>query len=135
MAFLLGLGMFFAILGLVISILMLIAQFKLFEKAGEEGWKVLIPIYNVYIMVKIAFSGKKNWLFALLFLPLLGTFFGETLMLLLTFVSAIGSLYIIYNFARRFGDTGISIASLFIPVIIYPILAFGNYKYTEYTEY
>ena len=27
----------------------IIAQWKLFEKAGEKGWKCLIPIYGAYV--------------------------------------------------------------------------------------
>src|SRR5580700_1458 len=31
---------------------------KIFEKAGEKGWKALIPIYNYYIWLKII---KRPW--------------------------------------------------------------------------
>lgn len=37
-----------------IWIAMVVAVWKIFEKAGEEGWKSLIPIYNNYILCKIA---------------------------------------------------------------------------------
>lgn len=33
---------------------LVIGQWKIFEKAGEEGWKSLIPFYNAYILWKIA---------------------------------------------------------------------------------
>lgn len=58
-------GMFatFAILGLAFYILFVIAGWKMFEKAGEKGWKVLIPLYNAYILFKIV--GMKNWFWAL----------------------------------------------------------------------
>ncbi len=39
--------------------LIIIAGWKIFKKAGEPGWKSLIPIYNVYILYKIA--GIKKW--------------------------------------------------------------------------
>ena len=33
---------------LICSIIVLIANFKIFKKAGEEGWKCLIPYYKFY---------------------------------------------------------------------------------------
>ena len=54
-----------AMVGMVLAfavmfyILTVIATWKIFKKAGEPGWKCLIPIYNVYIMYKIV--GMKSW--------------------------------------------------------------------------
>ena len=45
-------------------ILTVIAGWKIFKKAGEKGWKALIPIYNSYIFFKIV--GMKNWFWVLL---------------------------------------------------------------------
>ena len=58
-------GMFgiFGVIGIAFFILMVIAMWKIFTKAGEKGWKALIPIYNIYIYFKIA--GMKNWFWAL----------------------------------------------------------------------
>jgi signal peptidase I len=38
---------------------------KIFEKAGEKGWKALIPVYNYYVWVKIL---KRPWWWFLIFL-------------------------------------------------------------------
>lgn len=66
MAVLAGLGIFIVIfLGfmLLITVVMLVIYFialwKLFVKAGEEGWKSLIPIYNTLVMSKIATGNFK----------------------------------------------------------------------------
>lgn len=48
-----------AVFGVIWGVLTIIAGWKIFKKAGEPGWKILIPIYNVYILYKIA--GIKNW--------------------------------------------------------------------------
>ena len=58
-------GMFgiVGVLGIAFAILMIVAMWKIFDKAGEKGWKSLIPIYNLYIYYKIA--GMKNWFWAL----------------------------------------------------------------------
>lgn len=42
------------IVALVIAVLIIVATWIVFTKAGEPGWKCLIPIYNVYIEFKIA---------------------------------------------------------------------------------
>lgn len=49
-------GLITAIFSVIIIIISLISLWKIFEKAGEKGFKVLIPIYNLFILVKIAFS-------------------------------------------------------------------------------
>ena len=73
-------GAMFAIMliFIAISILMIVANWKLFTKAGEEGWKCLIPIYNTYTAIKIAFSGTKNYLIVAIILPLFTGFLGDS---------------------------------------------------------
>ncbi len=48
-----------ATIGIIFFVLYVIASWKIFQKAGEPGWKALIPIYNVYIMFKIV--NMKSW--------------------------------------------------------------------------
>lgn len=48
---------------IAVAILMIVAMWKLFTKAGEKGWKSLIPIYDIYILFKI--SGAKSWFWGL----------------------------------------------------------------------
>ena len=56
-------------IGLVVAVLMMIAGWKIFEKAGEKGWKILIPIYDIYIFFKIVKMEKWFWVaFALSFI-------------------------------------------------------------------
>lgn len=43
---------------LIIAVILIIAWWRIFEKAGEKGWKAIIPIYNFYILFKIC--GIKN---------------------------------------------------------------------------
>ena len=52
------------IIGLIFYIITVIASWKIFEKAGEKGWKALIPIYNTYIMFKIV--DMQPWFWALI---------------------------------------------------------------------
>jgi len=50
-AFFGGMGLLF---WLAVAVIVIIGGWKVFEKAGHPGWAILIPIYNVYIMLKVA---------------------------------------------------------------------------------
>ena len=62
---------FIAIISLIFFVLMVIGNWKIFKKAGEPGWKSIIPIYNVYIMFKIV--NMKSWFWWLLCLSIIGS--------------------------------------------------------------
>ena len=47
------------VVALVVAILKIIAYWRLFSKAGEAGWKSIIPILDSYTETKIA--GTNNW--------------------------------------------------------------------------
>lgn len=59
---------------------------KLFEKAGEKGWKAYIPFYNTYTMLKIA-NRPKHWVYWQL-IPIVGWFI--TLGIYVEFIKAYG---------------------------------------------
>ena len=40
---------------------------RLFEKAGRKGWEALIPIYNIYVLIRIV--ERPSWWLVLLFIP------------------------------------------------------------------
>ena len=59
------------LLGLVMSFMMgwavwyfltLVARWKVFDKAGIEGWKSLIPLYSDYCTYKISWQTKFYWI-------------------------------------------------------------------------
>lgn len=123
------------LISIAISILILVSNWKLFTKAGEEGWKCLIPFYNTYTMIKIAFNGTKNYLIVAAILPLFIGFLGNSwIVSLIALATAIINIYISLSFIKRYTGTGMAVLSLFFPMIVYPIVAFSdNYEYTEYT--
>lgn len=47
-----------------------IALYKFFERAGEKGWRVLIPVYSVIVALKIV--KKPIWWLFLYYVPFLG---------------------------------------------------------------
>ncbi|MCI8460094.1 MAG: zinc ribbon domain-containing protein [Bacilli bacterium] len=127
--FMMFLGFFIIlfIIGIISLIILLIANYKIFEKAGEEGWKVFIPFYGTYTMCK--FIGvNPYWILITLIGALL------TSVPLVGLVSTAASLYfsVLKNvsLAKSFGkETGFAIGLIFLPIIFYPILAFGKNKY------
>lgn len=55
----------------IISIILsIIGLCKLYIKAGEPGWKAIVPIYNTMTMAKIALGNP--WLGLLVLLPVVG---------------------------------------------------------------
>ena len=63
-----GMMMTFAVVWYVLTV---IATWKIFQKAGEPGWKAIIPIYNIYVMYKIV--NMKGWFWFLLATSVIGS--------------------------------------------------------------
>ena len=53
-----GSMMTISLVTLVICVLLIVARWKIFTKAGEAGWKSIIPIYNNYVLFKITWTTK-----------------------------------------------------------------------------
>ncbi|MBO7675204.1 MAG: hypothetical protein J6S63_09365 [Atopobiaceae bacterium] len=47
---------------LVFWVLLVIAHWRMFTKAGEKGWKSIIPIYSDYVLFKLAWNTKSFWI-------------------------------------------------------------------------
>ncbi len=55
------------IIALLIALLVIVAMWKVFTKAGQPGWATIIPIYNLYIWCKIV--GRPWWWILLMLIP------------------------------------------------------------------
>lgn len=98
---------------LIICILFIVAWWKIFEKAGEAGWKSIIPFYNYYILFKIAWG--NGLLFLLMFIP---------------FVNFIIAIILEVKLAKAYGQSGgFAVGLIFLPNIFTLILAFGSSQY------
>ena len=106
-------GMFLLVC-LAITVVFIIGFWKTFTKAGQPGWASIIPIYNVYVLLKIA--GRPGWWLLLLLIPL---------------VNLIVSIVVSIDIARAFGQSAVfGVLLLFLlSGIGYLILGFGNYRY------
>jgi uncharacterized membrane protein YhaH (DUF805 family) len=104
-----GVWAFYGILLLIVFI----SFWKIFEKAGQPGWKGIIPIYNLYILLKIV--GKPGWWLLLFFIPLVNIVF----------------LVWTYNMlSKSFGkDEAFTVGLVLLGFVFFPILGFGKAKY------
>lgn len=115
-----GVMMTVSLISLVIGILTLIANWKLFNKAGQAGWKCLIPIYNVVILFKVA-GISPLWI--LVYFASVIPFVGWVATLAVT-------IYLMISLAKAFGKSGgFAVGLILLNTIFIMILAFGDAKY------
>ncbi len=108
-AFIMGYLVFFLVLGVII----IVARWKIFQKAGKPGWAAMVPIYN--FIVELEIIGKPWWWLLLMFIPI---------------VNIVFAIMIVNLLAKSFGkDVGFTLGLLFLPFIFYPILGFGKAEY------
>lgn len=94
-----------------IGIFMIVVLWKVFQKAGQEGWKCLIPIYGTYVLT-VDIAGKDTTTFVLHLIPIVNIY--------ARIVTSIA-------LAKSFGkDEGFGIGLAFLAIIFYPILAFNK---------
>jgi len=98
---------------LAITIFLIVAEWKIYEKAGKPGWAVLIPFYNVIVLLEII--GKPWWWLLLMLIPGVNIIFGIWMLNLLS---------------KSFGySEGFTVGLILLPIIFFPILGFGNAAY------
>src|SRR5882724_10010924 len=101
------------IIGLLIALLLIVAMWKVFTKAGQPGWASIIPIYNLYIWCKIV--GRPWWWILLMLIP---------------FVNFIVCIILCIDLAKSFGKgVGFGIGLALLGIIFFPILGFGSAQY------
>lgn len=118
-----GLAAFFAaffFVFLVIGIVCLIGMWKVLEKAGQPGWAVLIPIYNLIVILRVA-GLPWYWVFApfVAIIPILGW---------IAYLAWV--VWVHHRISTRFGQgVGFTIGLTFLSPIFWLILGFGSAKY------
>jgi len=96
---------------IVLLIPVIIGMWKVFVKAGQPGWAAIIPIYNVYIMTKIA--GKPGW---------------WTILACIPYIGLIWQIWLYNMISKSFGkDEAMTVAMVF--AIGWLILGFGSARY------
>ena len=114
-----GFFIFSIFIGLLLNIIILFwlitieAQWKIFKKAGRQGWESLIPIYNTIIFLQIC--QKPTWWFFLLLIPI---------------VNLIVAIIVLHGLSLTFGKTeGFTVGLIFLPFVFFPLLGLSTLKY------
>ena len=98
---------------LICVVVVIIAMWKVFTKAGKPGWAAIVPIYNIIVLLEIA--GKPLWWIILCLIP---------------FVNFIIWIIVSVAVAERFGKgAGFGIGLAILPFIFFLILGFGDARY------
>lgn len=108
-----GAMLIYWLIALAVGILVLVATWKMFTKAGKPGWAAIIPIYNTIVMLQIA--GMSPWMVLLMFIPI-----ANIIVMILMYV----------KLAEKFGKGGgYAVGLIFLPYVFIPMLAWGNAEY------
>jgi len=109
----LGFSPVLIVLWVIVAVVLVIANWKIFTKAGKPGWAILVPVYNIVVMIQII--DKPMWWIVMLFIPIANIVF---------------MIKILYNLVLKFGQPGWHVVlALFVGVIYYPYLAFSKASY------
>lgn len=122
------------LVGLLWLALNVIASWRIFTKAGEAGWKCLIPFYSQYTMLKITWSTKIFWIWlALVIASSIFLNFGDALIWLVKLFNAAVMIIGItgfYKLSRAFGHgAGFAVGLFFLNPIFMMILGFNSDSY------
>ena len=100
-------------ISLALLVALLLSLWKVYEKAGEAGWKSLVPIYQYFVLMKIV--GRPWWWMLLLCVPV---------------VSMVVLVVVMNDLSKSFGHgTGFTVGLLLVPFVFIPMLAFGPSPY------
>jgi hypothetical protein len=104
---------------LAVTVLIIVAQWRVFSKAGRPGWAAIIPFYNTYVLLKVA--GRPGWWLVWFFIPL---------------VNIVIQLVVSLGVAKAFGRGGaFGVFGLWLFGFIgYPILGFGGARYLGHPD-
>lgn len=101
------------LISLALMLAMVAGMWKAFTKAGQPGWAIFVPIYNLVCILKIA--GQPIWMIIGFFIPL---------------INFLTLCWIFHNVAKRFGGgIGMSLLMIFLSPIGWMVLGFGGAQY------
>lgn len=106
-------SLFMGLLWVAFVVFELAAVWKVYAKAGQPGWGAFVPVYNLYLLVKMA--GRPGWWTLLFFVPV-----ANFIVAILVSVEVAG------NFGK---STLFGVGLALLPAIFYPILGFGSATY------
>ena len=95
---------------LAISVVQIIAMWKVFKKAGKQGWEAIVPFYNTWTLLEI--SGYPGYYLFFVFIPCAG----PIILLVFEIMAAI-------SLSKKFNKTGGFAALLIlVPVLLIKVI-------------
>lgn len=79
-------------IGLAVMIVQITAFWKIYKKAGKEGWESIVPFYNNWVLVEI--SGLNWWWFLFFLAPLVLSCIDE-----LYWLGCLASIFVTFNYS------------------------------------
>ncbi len=139
---LLVIGLVYFVVCTVWLVLQLVAWWKIFTKAGEKGWKCLVPFYNQYTQFKITWDTRYFWLMIALVIGFvilmpIGVFIGGimgvligTLAVVVYVAAFVIGITATHRLSQAFGHgVGFTLGLLFLQPIFALILGLGSDQY------
>ena len=123
---------YFAVVFFIIAIVLIlntIGLWKLFKKAGRNGWESLIPFYNTWVLGEIA--GVAAWWPVIIMFSGLSIFNdNSTLNSLLRLASLFASFIIYYNLSKKLHKDTLTavLLTLFSPIMLLVVGLSKNYQ-------
>lgn len=122
--------------GVLLWIIGIIAYWKLFTKAGEAGWKAIIPVYSEFKLYDLTWKGYMLWILvalavvSALLLTLTSNMFLAVIGVILNIIGMIISIIAKVKLSKAYGHgVGFAIGLIFFFPIFILILGFGKSEY------
>lgn len=113
------------------AVLYIISMWKLFKKAGKNGWEAIVPYYNTYVLIEI--SGLNWWYFLITMAGPILTIIGLESLSFITLIAGYAvNFFVFWNLAKKMHKSTVSTAilgTLFSGIMI-PIMGLSkDYQY------
>ena len=119
-----------------------IAKWRLFVKAGEKGWKAIIPFYGTYTLFRLVWDKNVYW-FSLIFeilsivtyIMLRQPFNSDTMIWMILYLVTITvymafGIILMIHLAKAYGHNGkFALGLIFVHIVFLCILGFSRAQY------
>ncbi len=142
------------VIQVVLLVLTIVAYWRIFEKAGEKGWKAIIPVYSSYVIYKLVWKTSMFWWSLVVGIVTVitgGVFFGAILaagggastmavggaaliamlvLLAAAIISVVINIILYVKMARAYGyGGGFAVGLILVNTVFILILGLGNAEY------
>ena len=136
LAAMMGVLAVFGIIALVWVVIAIVANWRIFTKAGQPGWKCIIPYYNTYTQLEFTWSTSVFWVYLVISIvsAVLQRMEKGGMVSLLSMLVGLAAIVLwvmmMHKLSKAFGHgVGFTLGLIFLNPIFLLILAFGSSEY------